>query len=299
MVSASRRARRWGAYAALGIAVSLGIAALGHAETGDRRTGRSATNQGADAYQRGSDALPVVVKVQGAETPANRAADHAEDVSRHDTDQGWAVKLGVASILAALIQAAVLIWQIFYLGRTLDHERKSSERQLRAYVFVDDTEFSWSRSGKEWGAQFSYRNAGSTPAYDVVVKSGLALHRVSDPEPAWKIDNTFPIGLIGPNGDKFWDEAFFDEVVPGYHSLRGMLKGGTHEVFLYGRIDYVDEFDQPRWTEFRYSVGGELGYEDFEMSACREGNRTERSERRNQTNSGRRNRAHGASDFAP
>ena len=54
------------------------------------------------------------------------------------------------------------------------------------------------------------------------------------------------------------------------------LEDESKEVFLIGRIDYTDAFKKSRRTTFRYSVGGELGY-DKHMSACKQGNATEES----------------------
>jgi hypothetical protein len=269
MVPLRHHARHWGAHIAAGIAVAL---LIGGVAAGEARPNQGTPPQQASAANDGNaDARNAAAGINPNASAKHIGGDQVE------TDQKWPSPGEVGLIAVGLIQAGVLAWQIWYLRNTLDHGRKSSQLELRAYVFVTDAKFSWSKARREWGAEFQYRNYGATPAYDVVVRSGLRLREAGGPEPNWGYDNTWPIGVVGPHGDKFWDEAYFDNPVPGYPQLRAALRNGTLEVFLFGRIDYVDEFDRPRWTEFRYSVGGELGYEDFHMSACREGNRTEKS----------------------
>jgi len=81
---------------------------------------------------RGGAPGPLVVQVQGAETAQERAADHLEDQRRHHTDQAWTIGLGVAAILAALAQFAVLGFQIIYLRRTVRDGERSIEAATAA-----------------------------------------------------------------------------------------------------------------------------------------------------------------------
>lgn len=120
VVSVRGHARRWRPYVAAGIAL-----ALGHAQANDKGDRASRAQAQGAAYERGTDSLPVIVKVQGADTPEKRATDHADDVKRHDVDQRWSVGIGIVSIVAAFAQVAVLIGQIAYLRRTVRDSEKA------------------------------------------------------------------------------------------------------------------------------------------------------------------------------
>jgi hypothetical protein len=153
MVRIGRRESHWRAYVAVGLVTVL----LGPGQAqAQHKTNRAADiTSPANSYQRGTDAAPVVVEVQGADTPPQRAAAHTEDVKRHDLDQRWAIGIGIASVVAAIFQAAIFVGQIIYLRRTvLDSEKaiaaatraadaatrqadvteNTAKRQLRAYL---------------------------------------------------------------------------------------------------------------------------------------------------------------------
>ena len=180
-------------------------------------------------------------------------------------------------IFVGALQAIVLAWQIRFLGRTLRHQRKAARLELRAYIAVVAVRFDWNRDDKQWLGQVKYRNLGATPAYNVTVRSKLEVKNTGDPDPDWTSGRVFSVGVVGPHGDRFWDEASFEgDPRPSLRSLRAALRRGAREVFLFGRIDYVDEFDKPRTTHFRYSIGGELKFPDSVMSACEDGNYTEK-----------------------
>jgi hypothetical protein len=213
-----------------------------------------------------------------------RAAGGAQESAAYAWHQALIADATAAILLLAL---GASFWAAMSAVRaaeaaddTLKHQQETSERELRAYVFLEDVEFSWDKRKKEWGAQFSYRNSGHTPAYDVVVSSGVAYRKTVDSDSDWTPQQSYAIGIMGPNKDKFFDEAYFDEQIGGYQAVRASLRDGSYEAFLFGRIDYIDDFGRKRWTSFRYSVGGEVGYDDFEMNACKDGNATEWSETR-------------------
>lgn len=143
----------------------------------------------------------MVVQVQGADTPQQRAQSHAEDVAAHNLDQRWAVGIGLATIFAAFLQATIFIGQIIYLRQTvkegrnaisaatraaeaaeksLAHAQAVSETELRPYVYVDETFWHWMHvPGDEniimnWRYSIVWKNTGKIPAKRVVIETNHA-----------------------------------------------------------------------------------------------------------------------------
>jgi hypothetical protein len=186
----------------LALAVGAIWVISGQAQAKDERQGAVGAQTQAADNQAGSAKAPLIIQVQGAETPQERAADHASDIARHDYDQTWTVRIGVAAVVAALIQAAVLVGQIFYLRRTvtdtekmlkaaqrsasaaegaitksdelLEHSRAATETELRPYIFLDSTEWHWMHDPANpaailnWRLTLHWKNMGQTPARRVI-----------------------------------------------------------------------------------------------------------------------------------
>jgi hypothetical protein len=146
--------------------------------------------------------------------------------------------------------------------------KSTSERQLRAYVYLEIANFKYTTTG-DWEIKFRFKNFGRTPAHNVVLTSIL---KVVD----WNGDDTeIPIpkrkehlGSMAPRGD-FYD---FQDELEGTATL-AEIKTGSKAIFLVGTIQYDIVYEpHGRITNFRYLIGGDMGGDGDEMYADDDGN---------------------------
>jgi hypothetical protein len=146
--------------------------------------------------------------------------------------------------------------------RTLGHLRTSSERQLQAYVFPDSvglldgtmtTPLQPARANVP-GVGMLIKNYGQTPGYRVVSWAQIAVINVAN-------ENTLVIPPI--------QTGFYNNLGPGANFSKAIwfdrplttpeiadILSGTRAIYLYGRIEYRDVFEKPRFTNFRLRYNG-------------------------------------------
>jgi hypothetical protein len=127
--------------------------------------------------------------------------------------------------------------------------KDSSERQLRAYVFIENA---WVREGKQpltWRVEYRIKNFGSTPASNVIVTDVAAMSK--DGGPPALTDRT-PYGALAPGGD-FIDTTSADYDWPVDYTTRA-----NQSIWLAGRIDYRDMTNKARWTTFCFETPADL-----------------------------------------
>lgn len=136
--------------------------------------------------------------------------------------------------------------------------RKSTERQLRAYLSVE-TGISYRQSQKH-RTRFEFRpnvvNNGRTPASDVKILSKLDF--IAPPIPRNFDYSLSPIGLapgsiaaIGAGKDKFHGAVFYRFLT--WPELRALGKG-TKRFHLWGQVTYKDIFKIERRTYFSFLI---------------------------------------------
>jgi hypothetical protein len=175
--------------------------------------------------------------------------------------------LGLATI--ALWRSTDKLWAAGELQR--EQFSKSSERQLRAYVYLENAWFKYRGSGT-WEITYRIRNAGQTPAHHVSVAEEV---RVVD----WYNGNVklpglqglnSPLGSMAPLGD-FYDNTASSSVLV----TKAELDSKSKAVYLLGCIHYTDVFEKQHWSKFCYYFGGDVGYVGKEMFADHKGNDSE------------------------
>ncbi len=147
------------------------------------------------------------------------------------------------------------------------HLRASSERQLRAYVYLENAHFN--RGSVGWGIKYKFKNFGQTPAHSVrvsaiaqVVDWNGASTEIPTPRPV-----PIAMGSMAPMGDFFENDAELE----GIATLEE-IQSGVKAIYLVGAITYFDVFQEARSTRFRYYIGGDMGCEGDEMFAGDGGN---------------------------
>jgi len=201
MVHARRATRRWGAYAALGIALAISGSALGeqaNGRHGARRAG-APTQQAQPADAKPSPAAAVesvgervarALEAHNAYEQSAKAQKDADETAKASTD---AARWGMGLLIAGGTETVVTIVGVILVGLTLSaarrsareaekaakemkrsadsadralrHARASSQKELRAYVNIATAQFE-TREGTTF-AVVSFTNYGRTPAHDV------------------------------------------------------------------------------------------------------------------------------------
>jgi hypothetical protein len=133
--------------------------------------------------------------------------------------------------------------------------RRSSERQLRAYVTsaIGTAIRQWAAKGLRFEFRPILLNTGQTPAYDVHIVSAIRLLSFRE---AATYDFRLPnvpgsISTLGPRQDRF-TQVIFDRVL-SRAELQQYLSG-QRQLFVFGTITYRDAFRKWRYTNYCYSI---------------------------------------------
>jgi len=157
---------------------------------------------------------------------------------------------------------------VVFVFLQLRDARRSSERQLRAYIYVVKTNIQPSDAG--WTIKFRIKNFGQTPAHKARIHYTTQIVPWVEGVPV-KIDlpeDADNLGSIGPISDSFDFES-----TPEGSVSAGDLNDRISAIFLVGRIVYDTVFASGLTTNFRFYVGGDAGWDGpGEMTADAEGN---------------------------
>jgi hypothetical protein len=164
--------------------------------------------------------------------------------------------IAIAFFTAKLVSATIKLESA--TTQLVSGSDKTAERQLRAYVFIYAAKIEKHESGiGGWAIHITFKNSGSTPAYNVVIK---AAHKF----PVKETDEIFPlpneptthrINTIPP-GDITTTRINFNELPISWNEW-AVFRDANQKAYIWGRMDYVDAFDKPRWITFQmvYHLG--------------------------------------------
>lgn len=176
----------------------------------------------------------------------------------------------IATFTGLMFFATALLW--WSTRGLVKGAERTAERQLRAYVFVDAASISGLDDSDKVAAVISIKNTGQTPAARLMHLGGMALTAYPPAEdfPFHPSGQGVPQsrGSLGPGmrqGKFNVGEAL------GSDQKRG-LQDGAMAIYVFGRIDYEDAFGKPRFTSYRFMVGGNAGVHGENLSQCEEGN---------------------------
>jgi len=150
--------------------------------------------------------------------------------------------------------------------------RAIARRQLRAYVFIAQTEINGVAAATQPVSQLVIRNTGQTPAHGVMVYGNM----VFDEFPLTKdlpvlvfSDPQLTKENLGPNSERYkWDYA----LTPLTETQIAQMNAGTHALYVYGEIRYRDVFKKKRTTKYLYYTGGGMGIRDTILGGYPVGN---------------------------
>ncbi len=187
-----------------------------------------------------------------------------------DENEGFFV--GIFTFL--LVVATILLWRstnaLWDAGeRQLTHLQDSSERRLRAYVYIDNAFFEYN-TGDVWKLKYVIKNYGQTPAHDVRLAAIAETIDWNNGAPVTPSPSTewIPLGSMAPGGD-----FLENEIAPDTPAIRDEIIAGLKAISLVGKITYLDVFKKERReTNFCFYIGGDVGCDGNEMYADDEGN---------------------------
>jgi hypothetical protein len=129
---------------------------------------------------------------------------------------------------------------------------RTAERQLRAYVgFKSGGVFSTADNTRV-GAWVKIKNFGVTPAYRV--KGWLKFARLPVDHYPWdETQEPASEAIIQPSGDFALTAALSNS-----DTQQQAVLSGAYHYFVWGKVEYRDAFDKPRFFSFRSQSGGPL-----------------------------------------
>lgn len=261
----------------------------------------NATNKTASDKQA---PVPLPLPVRIVEEPlesddAKSRADHARNNEDQDLQAQqrmasaaeYQLKATIVLIILSAIGTGLLIWTVRDTRKSADaargsadaarrsadigdqglaDARRTSEKQLRAYVNVSSVRISNIANVKQ--VKCESRNYGHTPATKIVIRYDFSVGKLNW-ESATTLEPTmharsFEHGVMGPTAPMRL-KVDLPPLLPGV---------GTHmeqmgnAFFFWGDIKYEDVFGQPQTTWFRCMIRGKDWLSGGKMGICHQGN---------------------------
>jgi hypothetical protein len=230
-------------------------------KTPENQSGPTQQNDHAKESNNSPAKQGVVVNINPNSAPRYVGPEKPERENKEPSPGEWGL------IFVGLIQAGVLAWQIWFLGRTLAHERERTGRELRAYVFVHQTkihEIVFRGNIVGINVRVIYGNDGKTPANNVRISMRARQIKIGSHIDLNDFLEKREIGPLGPDDERSQDIEIESE--------GKILDKELAEQHVWGRIDYEDTFGIKRWTIFHAYIGGDKGWKGMRLHTHRTGN---------------------------
>jgi len=219
--------------------------------------------------QRGTEQSPLVVKIQ----PPNTQVESEEARQEHDNKAAYdwdTVLLSFLTVVVGGLTFVAIVVQAFFLWRAVRVSERAANaaqqsanaaqqsatsiiNQFRAYVSIGRATYIAELNKRSY-IVIDVSNTGQTPAYELTITS----HRIFAKCPILKaLDRSgtqLRLGTLGPGGHASHvlnDDLFRTEEAAD-------LKAGTFAVFIYGRTEYKDAFQQARWTDYTFACSADF-----------------------------------------
>lgn len=206
-----------------------------------------------------------------------RMADAFEELVERTDAQITATYIEIFLLVWAVIAAAAAAW---YAGKAaksaqaavevthaaVEVTSKTAERQLRAYIHVQEAVIHW--KDNILSAQIQLRNGGQTPAYRVAFFMRIVTHNEKD----------FAIpGANDMHGSCDWGPGHVMTLSPEKPNIEiNMWRdicSKKQPCFVWGVIRYFDTFQRERrYTNFRFTMQSDLANNNAQLLPCDDGN---------------------------
>lgn len=225
------------------------------------------TNDAAKTDERGTDKIPITVKVLAApDAKAKADAEKEEEQRKAANDDALRLYALLTTIFtgalmcAAFVQAGLFIWQLLLIADSAKDtaelaraardnaaaaKQQAEETRLlqRAYISIEPQGIrNFSKSPTAAIAHIQIKNVGHLPAKNVRWDLKVTPSKAND------LDD-FDVNLLSPKGA--------DVIFPGMEVRRGSEPTETAPTerqkgffYVWGIVCYNDGFDPDRWTKF-------------------------------------------------
>jgi hypothetical protein len=189
--------------------------------------------------ERGTYAAPLIIRQIPVEKDKRELAEAAADRDEKRWNDRLTIYIAGGTAVILFFQFVAFLIQAKMLRRTITTMDKTAERQLRAYVYVDNAYFE-QLGAITWRITYKIKNFGQTPAHNVRLVELAQVVEWNDGNPGIpQPTDSVELGSIAPGGDFFENEARLQ----GYCRWQDLYSGAT-AIYLVGIIRYRDVFHQ-------------------------------------------------------
>ena len=214
-----------------------------------------------------SVALAIVLLVLILSTlfePSLAPSNYPAYASAHNesTDhQFWEILSAVGAVAAAIFTGVLAAFAFIQVRDS----RRSSERQLRAYVHIKMANVVY--DGGFLIAQVEIFNSGSTPAYGLThwttTGSGIKTDFPEGDKTGSRNDLAPHVPMTTRTPFKLSEGALIEVIT------------GKRQIYVWGEINYTDAFGVDRWTKYRLTHTGPFPKDgEVVLAPCPDGNRS-------------------------
>jgi hypothetical protein len=201
---------------------------------------------------------PVSAHRNQATQQKQQQAQPAKSFWQRTTDDPIAFfTLWITLFTGASVISNIGLWIV--TGRTLTHNQQTDERELRAYVHIENV--SMIRIDAEEDdpvIAIKFKNYGQTPAYQVRNRSSATFSFIDRPNIDSIKDKVVNYSDLGPSQHKTTTNTLNHKIWDGL-MLPLIKQGSLGTYFVFGEITYFDAFqdrmrDEPRKTSYRFQL---------------------------------------------
>jgi hypothetical protein len=198
------------------------------------------------------------------EQKSNREQEASEDAGRKQRE--W------ATLIFVILTTIGIFYQAWIFNSTdqaahetagaaisaVETAKKAMILDQRAWIGIEsmDPIPSIPKSGETFAAAVRIKNTGKTPSRDTVIVGRIdPIPIQSRPIYSYDADVKRPSGSLAPNAGASipftpLNDASTKKPAPLTDDNIASITNGKIKIFVHGRIDYKDIFDEPHWTTF-------------------------------------------------
>lgn len=175
---------------------------------------------------------------------------------------GTLLATAIAAVAAAIAAGAA--------NKAVGVASETAKRQLRAYVYISKASIqNVALEDKAPTIHITFKNSGETPAYSVLLKT-VTRHFASGQENFDYSDAPTSMQIDVGKGQEFTVHKDID--VDEWIATRPAINIGVEVLYTFGEITYLDAFDKPQHTKFRFYLSVDGGLRDRALNLCDGGN---------------------------
>jgi hypothetical protein len=141
-------------------------------------------------------------------------------------------------------------------NRTLKHAQETAQRQLRAYLTVESGGVVLLNNATQINASIIFKNTGQTPAYGVMTWASVGIKSMNAANPfasapAIAARSGHAKSIAGPGQNVNIGTTTYITAAD-----LAAVTASQSAIFFWGRVDYVDSFENPRFSVFKERISG-------------------------------------------